>query len=318
MALSFAPARSATTPVTLERYSVPVEGDTASGWLAYPSSGAPRVMLVYGHACCGANVIALDADLVKRFAAYDAVAVAMDFRGPGHWDVMKGHADVIAATAALKARFPSVTRTVLWGVSMGAEVTGMSLAERPDLFDYWVVSYGVTDLAQQYTAYGMYPGPDANDPSNLEKASWITAECGGTPATAGLAYLARSPDYLLASANLASLRHVYLFHGVGDLVVPYSESRTMFQELVERQVPVTLTTGLTGRGGTWGPYDPAGRTIPVLPTPSGPATHDARGYGASESTVKALLAGAEPDAGIHAREYLVDGSISKTVTLTEG
>ncbi|HVF05870.1 MAG TPA: prolyl oligopeptidase family serine peptidase [Frankiaceae bacterium] len=301
-----APARAA----TVERYSIVVQGETALGWAAYPASATPTKLLVFGHGCCGnPNQSAL----VRRYADdFGAVAVAMDYRGPGHFDVMKGHQDVVAATEELKTRFPSITRTVIWGQSMGGTVTGRAVAARPDLYDYWVDTFGAVDLFQQFTLFAGYPAitPNPDDPDN-PTGSWLIEECGGTPATAPQAYLDRSPAY--QANRMKGLKRVYIAHGIGDLVVQYSQSRLMHANLVANGIPATMTTVLTRSGGIQGPLVP-GQQWPTVPTPYGPSAHDGSATKESSAVVNALLRGLEPDAGTATREWVVDGTTGQRVS----
>jgi dipeptidyl aminopeptidase/acylaminoacyl peptidase len=294
---------------TVSRYSITVDGENALGWLALPADPAPTKLLVFGHGCCGkpdqSGMVAAYAD------AYGAVAVAMDYRGPGGWDVMKGHRDLIAATEDLKARFPSITRTVLWGISMGGETTGMAVAARPDLFDYWVDTFGVVDLFQEFAALGLYPGVGANpnDPAN-PTSSWMIAETGGTPATVPDAYLARSPAY--SAASMHGIKRAYISHGVGDLIVQYSQSRLMYTNLVANGIPVTLDTVLTRGGAIQGPFVPA-QGFPSVPTPYALSSHDGSAQQYSNEVVHYLLLGQEPDSGTAFREWIVDATTGTRV-----
>lgn len=330
-----ADAGASVVPVATERYSVVVDGETALGYLAYPTTVTPTTLLVFGHGCCGKPN---QTGFVQAYAqSYGVVVVAMDYRGFGGWDVLKGSQDLVAATVDLQARFPSVTRTVLWGISMGGETTGMAVAARPDLFDYWVDTFGVTNLFEEFVALGHYPGvsPNPNDPSN-PTGSYIVRETGGTPATVPLEYAKRSP--VLLAGQMAGIKRAYISHGVGDLIVPYSMSREMYANLVAAGVPVTLHTVVSGGGGQQGPWgvpvpgpcstvvpDPdgggpaPGACVPVAcaPTPAGcvalppygpvgPAAHDGRGGAPSYGVVDQLLRGLEPDAGVPAAEWVVD------------
>lgn len=316
LALPLVP-QAAASHVTVERYSVAVDGETALGWLAYPS-GAPTTLLVYGHGCCGKPN---QSAFVRAYAeAYDVVAVAMDYRGPGGWDVMKGSRDLVAATVDLHARFPTVARTVIWGVSMGGETTGMAVAQRPDLYDYWVDTFGVTNLFEEFVALGHYPGVslNPNDPSN-PTSSAIVRETGGTPATAPQAYADRSP--VLMADRMVGLRRAYVTHGVGDPIVPYSMSREMFENLRLAGVPATLWTTTTGGGGVQTPYGVPTLAPcilspnPCLPPspPVGPSAHDGRGAYPSNAIVDQLLRGLEPDAGTLHVEHVADLTAGRVV-----
>lgn len=305
-ALPATPAASA----TYERYAITVDGETAYGDLAYPTSGAPTTLLVFGHGCCGH--FDQSGTVIPIAASYGAVAVAMEYRGAGGWDVMKGHRDLIAATLDLKARFPTITRTILWGISMGGETTGMAAAERPDLYQYWVDEFGVTNLVEEFATLGTYPCgcPD----------SWMIAETGGTPLTAPQAYLDRSPA--LHTDAMVGLRHAYIVHGIGDPVVPISMSRETYAGLVAHGIPASFTTVTTGCCGVQAPFTPVigWQSVPGCEgTPAGtvcypgPAAHDGRGGGPAYGIVDALLRGIEPDAGAPASEHVVDYTAGVTL-----
>lgn len=312
VACAVVPVTSGAGSVAEERYTVAVDGETASGWLAYPNATTPHAMLVFGHGCCGTPDQSV---FVRSYAAaFDAVVVAMDYRGAGRWDVMKGHRDLIAAAEDLEARFPSISRTVAWGLSMGGETTGMAVAARPDLFDYWVDTAGVVDLIQQFATLGAYPGPGAIDPQQPFAGSWIAEECGGTPAEVPWEYLARSPLY--SALSMRGVKHVYITHGIGDLIVSYTQARAMFERLAAAAIPVSLYTTVTGPGPALGPYLPVGQTVPVVPTPFGPAGHDPRGFGPASAIVADLLSWREPDWDAMAREHVLDGTTARSITLS--
>ncbi|GEM_PF-5889306 len=323
--LAALPPSAPAAGATYERYQVTVDGETAYGDLAYPSVGTPTTLLVFGHGCCGH--FNQSGTVIPIASAYGAVAVAMEYRGSGGWDVMKGHEDLIAATLDLKARFPTITRTILWGASMGGETTGMAVAERPDLFDYWVDEFGVTNLVEEFGTLGLYPCACAD--------SWMIQETGGTPATAPQAYLDRSPA--LHTDQMVGIRHAYISHGLGDPIVPYTMSRETFAGLVAHGIPASFYTVVSGCCGAQGPWTPLGFTgvpyctgatgtytcVPpsaceALPTGGyacmpGPAAHDGRGGGPAVGVVDALLRGLEPDAGQAATEHFVDYTTGQTV-----
>jgi Prolyl oligopeptidase family len=307
----------AAAAVATERYSITVDGETALGYLAYPTTGSPTTLLVFGHGCCGKpNQTAF----VRSYAnGYGAVVVAMDYRGPGGWDVMKGHRDLIGATEDLKARFPSLSRTIIWGISMGGETTGMAVAARPDLYDYWVNTFGVTNLFEEWVALGHYGG--------VGDQGAIWKETGGAPAAVPQEYLVRSPA--LRTAEMVGIQRAYIAHGIGDLIVPYSMSRETYAGLVAAGVPVTLHTVTTGWGGQQGVYGTPAPCAPATPAtpatctpqhlatpagnvavppygPAGLAAHDGRGSAPSYQVVDRLLRGFEPDAGVAAVEHVVD------------
>lgn len=299
LALPLAP-QAAATHVVVERYSLTVDGETALGWLAYPNgTTAPTTLLVFGHGCCGKPD---QSGFVRAYAeAYNVVVVAMDYRGPGGWDVMKGSEDLVAATVDLQARFP-IARTILWGISMGGETTGMAVAARPDLYDYWVDTFGVTNLFEEFATLGLYPCGCTT--------SWMVNEAGGTPLTAPQAYADRSP--VLMADQMRGITRAYISHGVGDPIVPYSMSQEMFAGLAAAGVPVTMYTVTTGGGGVQGPWVPV-VGFPAAPTPVGPAAHDGRGSAPAYVVVDQLLRGIEPDAGLGPTQHLVDYTVGRSV-----
>lgn len=290
-------------PYALQRYAIPVDGQTATGWVAFPTQTAPRTLLVYAHGCCSNQG---GSGLPHGWAgAFNAVVVGMDYRGNGHWNVWTGHRDSIAAAQDLQARFPTVQRTIIWGVSMGGEVSGMAVAARPDLFDYWVSTFGVLDLFQEFGALGLYPGVSAN-PNNPNNpiGSWILEETGGLPGVVPLeAWTLRSPVH--RALEMQGLKRAYLETGVGDLIVYPTETYAMFAGLVAAQVPATLCVAATGPGGVQGHFVP-GVGVPAAPTPVGPAAHDGRGFACTFQHLAALLTGGEPDAGSPAAVYALD------------
>jgi pimeloyl-ACP methyl ester carboxylesterase len=291
-------------PIVFARYSVAVAGGTALGYLAYPTDVVPTTLLVVAHGCCIA-IGSWSASLANSYyrmsawaATYGIAIVGMDYSGPGHWDVAAGARDTLAATLDLRARW-NITRTILWGASMGGEVSGMAAAARPDLFDYWVDQYGVADLQQEFTLLGSL-GTDASKVGS-PGSSWILDETGGLPTgPSDPAWAARSPVVL--AAGMQGLRHAYLAHGVGDTLVPVAQALQMHDALVRAGVPVTLhlaTTGANARdGGVEGPYVPP-LGAPVVPTPEGHtvAGHNTLGAAEAFAFLYELLAGREPDAG---------------------
>lgn len=289
-----ATAQTAPSSVWVGRYAVPSQGQPAEGWLAYPTGSQPTTLLVYAHACCGKPDQSL---LTGSFArSRGAVVVAMDYRGPGRWDVATGATDTVAATLDLRHRFPSIRRTVLWGVSMGGEVAGMAAAARADVFDYWVDTFGVTDLTEEFAVLGTFP---------TIFGSWIAQEAGGPPGLRQAEYDRRSPVHL--TDRMRGLKRVYVLHGIGDMLVPYTQGRRLFERLTLSGVPASMYTFLTGPGSTQGGWTPAG--FVGLPGPVGPAAHDGRGgLDLSLRIVDALLGGAVPDgdAGARARDHVYD------------
>jgi dipeptidyl aminopeptidase/acylaminoacyl peptidase len=284
-----ADARAPEHPVWEGRYSVIADGQRADGWLAYPTDVAPDTLLVFAHGCCGPLPRNWAELLALHHARHNAMAVvAMDYRGPnGGWNVGSGHSDVVAATIDLQHRFP-IKRTILWGVSMGGEVSGMAAAERPDLFDYWISSSGVLDLPTQWAQQTFRPE--------------IEAETHGTPASAPAAYARRSPTSL--APRIKGITRAYLLHGVGDTAVPASEANQMFDSLRRVGVPVSAYTITTGDGdpSVWWPV------FATESTPVGVAGHDWSTIALGQRIVLAIVAGHAPDAGTKTAAHVWDAT----------
>lgn len=200
----------------VERFAVQVGAEVAHGYLAYPVDRTPTVLLVYGHGCCGPRSMAKIDERLAFARTHAAVVVAMDYRGRGGWDVAAGAADVVAATEALQRRFP-IERTVIWGLSMGAEVTGMAVAARPDLYDWWVGTAGVYDLVSQWATPGF--------------RTLIEAETRGTPTSRPAAYRQRSPVHL--AADMKGIEGAVLVHGAGDPIALQDQAWRMDRALTE-------------------------------------------------------------------------------------
>lgn len=315
-------------PYHIESYSVHVGLVAAEGYVALPTDIRPTTLVVLAHGCCGAldpTAVAEGWGGMAALAQQGAAVVGMNYRGRGGWDVMNGSQDLVAATLDLQARLP-INRTILYGVSMGGEVSGIALASRPDLFDYWVDTFGVTNLPEEFLALGAAPGIRP-DPTNLRNpiGSWILDETGGTPGVSSPeAWRDRSPA-LLAS-RMVGLKRAYIAHGLGDLVVPASQSIEMFDALTAAHIPASLALFGTRHGGVQGPEapDPTSsgpwddRTWSVdcpSPVPAGQCVgleaHETGGqaYLHNLAIVGQLVAYADPDAGtssaIHARDAVL-------------
>jgi len=222
----------------VERFSVEVGSETALGWLALPDQAHPGMLVVvcHGHG----QPASVHQERLRRLADAGAVAVAMDYRGPLAFNVKNGSEDTIAATEALLARFPSVHRVFLLGISMGGEVSGMALAARPDLFDFWVDVEGLSNLFETWaeaTAAGSLAG-------EASAAREIEDETGGKPWEVPEAYVARSPALL--APMMTGLKGAVVVHAVADGKVPFDQGREMATALGAQGVPRDVYTVLRG------------------------------------------------------------------------
>lgn len=326
--------------VTYERYQVTVDGEVAKGYLAYPTGSTPTTLLVIAHGCCNklnpagwseaqafGNSTSRSWNIDDTARAYGVAVVGMDFRGPGYFDVWKGHLDTIAATEDLQGRWP-IERTILYGGSMGGTVSGLAVAARPDLYDAWINLYGAVNLFEIFATFGFMPGivpaVDPDDPTAADTTnptgSWMVAEMGGLPATVPEEWIKRSPAF--QAHRMVGLPRAYHCYGVGDAYVPISQALEMQAALTAAGVPSSLYINVVERGGIQGPMRPGvtgqnpsttwGEPPLEYPGPNGyggtgtarndplwigPAAHDSRSHPPCPAIVAGLLDGAPVDDG---------------------
>ncbi|HEV2892029.1 MAG TPA: alpha/beta fold hydrolase [Frankiaceae bacterium] len=239
LAVAALPGGVAHAAVPVTAYTVTVDGQTATGRAVLPA-GSPTVLVVFCHGFGGAadNFDGYLADVANRGWA----GVSMDYRGPqGAWKVGTGWRDTIAATLDLKARYPSIRTTIVWGISMGGEVSGLAVAHAPrGTYQYWVEDAGVENLVEEWaTVPGFQPA--------------IQAETGGTPAEVPQAYLDRSPIAQVQAIAAHGLKRVFANHAAGDTVVTPTQAQELTGALAATGVPVSTYTFLgTGHVGGWG------------------------------------------------------------------
>jgi acetyl esterase/lipase len=291
-------------PTTFEDLNLTVDGETAHGYLAYPTDAAPTTLVVIAHGCCiktnyWSRSIAHNVYQFDDLAAMGAAVVGMDFRGNGHWNVATGARDTVAATEYAHDRW-NITRTIMEGASMGGEVAGMAIAARPDLYDFWVDHFGVTDLYETFASLGTYPKVEAKAQPTNPLGSWILEETGGSASLADPdAWIRRSPVFL--ADQMAGLDHAYLCHGAGDSIVYPTQSVEMADALRRNGIPTTLIvvpTNADGRSHT--PFVPTvnGRAIPGANTMTPEeipawAGHDPRSSVACSQITRQLIASGE-------------------------
>lgn len=156
-----------------------------------------------------------------------------------HWPQRSGGEDLIAATKRFQAQCPTITKTILVGVSMGVSMSGYAVSHLDPadvgLFDYWVACEGVHDMTETYS--------EATATLNVAQA-WIEAETGGTPATVPNEYEERTNVLKTDAIELAGLDRVVYLHAAYDGLVGYHQSRQMAQQL---DIPFEFYT-VTSRG----------------------------------------------------------------------
>lgn len=230
----------------------------AAGRYALPTDPAPTrlVLMFHGHS----NDSCSWRDHLRRVAARGAIAVAMDYSGQRDepvqnygWCVRAGAADSIAAAQHFVRRYPGIEEVIVFGVSMGGNVSGYALASpearrddgRP-LFDWWIGVEGVHNLTQEYLiARGIAPA----NASGAQAVAEIEEENGGALEDVPDAYAEITNT--ARAADLATLRGAVLVHALDDGLVPFEQSREMATALNGVGVPTHLHTVL-GNGGEGG------------------------------------------------------------------
>lgn len=272
-------------------FTLQVEGEAANGLIGVPadSEATTLVVLAKGFGVPGEAWRPLMQELADRGAA----SVAMEYRGaPDAWKVRAAVEDTLAATLALRQAHP-FQRVILYGVSMGGEVSGLALARAPPgTYTHWLAGAGVMDLRSEWQEV-------------LSFQSRIEAEAGGTPWQVPAAYAELSPLDQVRSIAAHGLTRAYLVHGAADMVVPVEHAERMAQALAQEGVPVSYTL-VASEPGAWvcTPVVVACAPAP-LPGGLGPAGHEA---GISEvplDILRGLVAG-EPDPGVPYQRTVVE------------
>lgn len=217
----------------------------ASGRFALPASAAPTqlVVMFHGHlndSCSWRNHL-------RRAAAKGAVAVAMDYvrQEPVEnygWSIRQAAAESIAAAKHFLAAYPTITRVVAYGISMGGNASGVAVASpeavRADgspLFNYWVSVEGVSNLIEFYLTYRVVALVNADAALPLRA---IEDENGGTLEAvperyAEITNLYRTPD-------MTGLEGAVIVHGLDDGLVSADQSPLMAVALNAAGVPTHL------------------------------------------------------------------------------
>jgi dipeptidyl aminopeptidase/acylaminoacyl peptidase len=237
--------------------SIDVDGEPATGHYAVPR-GRPRGLVVFAHGY-GHTSFSWIEHMKKAARDHDVIAVTMDYRGlevlpdsngdglpeSRGWPVMTGAHDSIAAAQLFQARCPSIQKTVLLGVSMGGNASGLALAlakdaKHPDgspLFDYWVDVEGVANVIETYTeARAVAPGNAFAGQAQED----IEAETGGTLEQNPQPYLDRCVVCRVDEIKESGVRGVVVIHGFDDGLVPYNQAREMASALLQAGLPTDM------------------------------------------------------------------------------
>jgi acetyl esterase/lipase len=242
--------------------TVPVGEETATGRYALPDA-PPTTLVVFAHGYSHHSESWIE-HMRKAAADHGVLAVAMDYRGTYEqenedgsvtvrgWFVKEGAEDMIAATQMFQSLCPSIDQTVLFGVSMGGNASGLALAraaeeKAPDggsLFDYWFDVEGAVNVVETYAGASVLA--PANEFATFAKAD-IEDEMNGTPADDPEGYADLAVVSHIDEIAASGVQGIAVIHALEDGLVPYNQAREMVAELVPTQIPLEVYT-VGGKG----------------------------------------------------------------------
>ncbi|HEX8120503.1 MAG TPA: prolyl oligopeptidase family serine peptidase [Solirubrobacteraceae bacterium] len=249
-------------PGVVRDLTLTVGGEPATGLFTLPAT-PPRGLVVFGHGAANTTDAWRKhmADVSRRDGV---ITVAMNYRGmivtgrddkrgteTAHgWPAKAGAEDLVAAARHFDAECPGLAGIVMYGVSMGGNMTGLGVAakaKRADgrpLFDYWIAVEGVHNLTETYQeARTVAP---VNDFAAITVQD-IEHETGGPLEAQPAAFAERTNLNRVQDIAASGLRGAILVHAYEDGTVPYNQSQEMTRALREAGVPTDLYS-VGGRG----------------------------------------------------------------------
>lgn len=233
-----------------------VDGENAHGQYALPDK-APKTLLVFAHGY-GHTSTSWVKHMETAANERGVAAVTMDYRGliitPGEngsrptsrgWNARKGAEDLVAAGQYFEELCPTIENIYIFGVSMGANMSGLAVALQPKrsdgspLWDYWFDIEGAVNVVETYLgARVLAPvnGFAANAMADIE------AEMGGPIEKDPQPYLDRAVVNHIDDIKASGIEGVVLVHGLDDGLVPYNQSREMSSLLLEAGIPLDFYT----------------------------------------------------------------------------
>ncbi len=220
-----------------------------SGLYALPAQ-TPTQLVVFGHG--HQNSSASWVTHLEEAANRGAVAVAPDYRGTGPaqapipyygWPAKAGAEDLVTVAQYFLKHCPTIKQVYLLGVSMGGNMSGLALANKPlrgngtPLFDYWVDVEGVNNLTEEsLLARGVAP---VNAGGAVAQAE-IEKETGGSIESVPTEYTGRSNVARVQDIAASGVKGAVLVQAVEDGLVPYNQSLEMTTALRANGVPTDL------------------------------------------------------------------------------
>ncbi|HEX8207723.1 MAG TPA: alpha/beta fold hydrolase, partial [Solirubrobacteraceae bacterium] len=249
-------------PADVRAITLTVGGQPATGLYALPAA-PPRGMVVFGHGAANTTDSWRKhlADVARREGV---ITVAMDYRGmeitgrneergtvtARGWPAKAGAEDLVAAAQHFDRECPGLPGIVLYGVSMGGNMTGLAMAakaKRADgrpLFDYWFAVEGVHNLVESYQEARTVAPAIEFAKTTVED---IEKETGGPLESNSDAFAERTSFNRAQDIADSGVRGVVMVHAYEDGTVPYNQSQEMTQRLREAGVPTDLYS-VGGRG----------------------------------------------------------------------
>jgi hypothetical protein len=168
------------------------------------------------------------------------------------WPAKAGSADLVAAAQHFDRMCPGLGGIVMYGVSMGANMTGLAVAagsKRADgrpLFDYWIAIEGVHNVIESYqVARAFSPVTEFAAVTRDD----IEREMGGPFETRAATYAERTNVNRVADVAASGVRGVILVHAFENGTVHYNQSLEMTLRLRDAGVPTDLySVGGSGAG----------------------------------------------------------------------
>lgn len=241
----------------VNRLKIKVDGEIATGHYALPAKD-PTAIVVFAHGY-GHTSYSWTHHMARTAKELGVVAVGMDYRGikispdtnddglpeSRGWNALKGAEDLIAAAKLFERNCRNAERTILMGVSMGGNMSGLALAlarKTPDnpLFDHWIDAEGAVNVIETYA--GARVLASTNNKTAVNAKEDIEAEMGGPIEEKPNAYVQRAVVTRVSEIKASGVGGVTVIHGLDDGLVPYNQGREMASLLLQAQIPTDMFT----------------------------------------------------------------------------
>jgi hypothetical protein len=249
-----APQACTGNPDLVNAIDISVDGQPSHAEYVLPS-GTPRGLVVMAHGYSH-TAQSWREHMVRTARANGVIAVTPDYRGIRYegtgpegrprsrgWPVAGGANDLIAYANHFDRACPGLPQITLYGVSMGANISGFALTLNPrradgrPLFDYWIAVEGVHNFAGTYNNARLVES--VNDFARRARED-IEAEAGGTIEDRPAEYARRSNIDRVADIAASGVRGVVIYHGRFDGNAFYDQAEILVDGLRDLGVPVDV------------------------------------------------------------------------------